>query len=393
MGVLEKILEGVAELQYKHALLILIVFLIFTIFMLFGAVKIRMESDINKEMPQQLPIYQLNDKIKDSFGGQDSIILLFSLDNKNNYKKAPKDIRDPEVINYIIKFHNELKNENSIDNVLSIASYLPSNYNFKSIEEVKFLLNQNPQLNMFFSKDYKDMMMFIESDVGSSEEKVKALNELIDQKIKDMSLPAGVKVMKTGTPPMRITVFEMLGRDALYTLTLAAIIILFLLFITEGSFTKGMLAFLPLTFGLIWTAGTMGWLGIKLSIATVGLGAMLLGLGVEYGVFMLTRYKEERKKGNNQENALKKAVPSVGSAMLGSGGTTIVGFLALTLSIMPMMKHLGISLAIGIFYSLMAAVLLAPIIIVLEERFEFWYSHRNYERAKIKKESLRGNEL
>ena len=385
MGFLESFLEQVAVLQKKYAIPVLIIILLITIFLAFGVSKIRMESDINKEMPQNLPIYQLNDKITDTFGGQDTVILIFTLDESIDYKNAPKDIRDPRIVNYLATLQSELEGESLIDDVGSIATYT-SNINFQSLDQVKAFLKSAPQLQTFFSKDYKTTLMFVTADVGSSEEKIHALSNLINDKIKGLSLPSGVKVMQTGTPPMRVTIFSLLARDAAYTLVLAAIIILLLLFIMEGSITKGFLVFTPLTFGLIWTMGTMGWLGIKLSIATVGLGAMILGLGVEYGVFMLTRYKEERSKGKNQLESLKVAVPGVGSAILGSGGTTIVGFLALTLSIMPMMQHLGISLALGIFYSLFAAVFVAPIIIILEEQFEVWQTHRKHAKLSAKKD-------
>ena len=73
-----------------------------------------------------------------------------------------------------------------------------------------------------------------------------------------------------------------------------------------------------------------------------------------------------------QEEALEVAVPSVGSAIMGSGSTTIVGFLALTLSIMPMLQNLGLSLALGIFYSIISSVIVGPALLVMEENFQEW---------------------
>ncbi|MCF7861221.1 MMPL family transporter [Candidatus Woesearchaeota archaeon] len=390
MGILEEFLTKVAETQKKYALPIMISVILMTVFLGYGATKISIESDINKEMPQDLPIYQLNDKITDTFGGQDTVILIFTLDESMDYKNAPKDIREPEIINYLSNLQHELESESMVNSVGSFATYI-SNMNFNDVEQVKTFLKAAPQLESFFSRDFKTTIMFVTADVGSSEEKIHALSSLISDDIKGLSLPAGVKVMQTGAPPMRVTIFSLLAEDALNTLLLAALIILLLLFVMEKSFTKGLLVFAPLTFGLIWTMGTLGWLGIKLSIATVGLGAMILGLGVEYGVFILTRYKEERAKGKNQLNSLKIAVPGVGSAILGSGATTIVGFMALTLSVMPMMQHLGVSLALGIFYCLFAAVFVAPVIIILEEKFEQWNTHRLYLKYSGKKdEHMRG---
>ena len=392
MSFLETFLERVAILQKKHAIAVLIIILVATLFIGYGITKIQMESDINKEMPQELPIYKLNNKITDTFGGQDTTILLLTLDDSIDYKDAPKDIRDPSIINYLKILQVELEKESMIEGVTSIATYT-SNIDFKNLNQVQTFLKAAPALGSFFSKDYKTTIMFVTADVGSSDEKVHALSKLINDKIDGLSIPSGLKIMQTGTPQLRITIFSLLASDAMFTLVLAAAIILLLLFIMERSFTKGLLVFSPLMFGLIWTMGTMGWLGIKLSIATVGLGAMILGLGVEYGTFILTRYKEERDKEKNQLDSLKVAVPGVGSAILGSGATTIIGFLALTLSVMPMLQHLGVSLALGIFYSLFAAVFVSPIIIILEEQFEYYYTHRKHEKILSKKEKHMRNEL
>jgi len=148
----------------------------------------------------------------------------------------------------------------------------------------------------------------------------------------------------------------------------AAVIILILLILIKRSFTRGVLVFTPLVFGLTWTLGLMGWFNIPLSVATVGIGAMILGLGTEYGIFLVERYEEEREKGKNQKDALITALPSVGSGIIGSGTTTIVGFLALLLASMPMIQHLGETLALGIFCILFATIVISPALILLEER-------------------------
>ncbi|VVB89927.1 MMPL family protein [uncultured archaeon] len=160
----------------------------------------------------------------------------------------------------------------------------------------------------------------------------------------------------------------------------------------EGSYTQGLLVFAPLSLGLIWTMGTLGWLGIPLSVATVGLSSMILGLGVEYGVFMLTRYNEERAKKNNQLDSLRTTVRGIGSAIIGSGLTVIVGFGVLAFATVPMIQHLGETLALGIAFCLLAALIVNPVFILLEEDYVYWNAHRKLEKLAARKEEhiLRG---
>jgi predicted RND superfamily exporter protein len=162
----------------------------------------------------------------------------------------------------------------------------------------------------------------------------------------------------------------LMREDMVFTTLVAAIIIFGLLALLERSFTKGFLVFLPLIFGITWTFGTMGFLGIPVSISTVMVGAVIIGLGVEYGIFMVSRYYEGRSRGNTTRDALRIAVTNIGASTFGSAATTTAAFFALTLSVMPMIQHLGQTLAMGILFCWVAAVVVNPCFIVFEERIE-----------------------
>ncbi len=375
---LESGLKKLAYFQKKYAIMIFILVLLITAFLSVGLTKIAVESDIEKGMPQDLPIFKIDKKISDKFGGQDIILVVVQLDYDSDVSEVPIDIRDPKIMNFLRELEKNLQDEDMIDSVQSVGSIFNQFGELQSLEQVKSVLEMVPDSNMFFNKDYSITLLIISSDIGSSEEKVKELNDLILENIENSQKPVGIKTLITGTSPMKATLMELIVHDAVFTLLIAAVIILILLIIMEKSFTKAILIFFPLILGIIWTLGTMGWLNIKLSISTVSIGAMILGLGVEYGTFLVTRYKEERKS-KDQLNSLQIAVSGVGSSIIGSGLTTIVGFLALTLSIMPLMRDLGLTLALGIGFCLIIAVFANPSMIILEENFEKWlitYKHK-----------------
>jgi len=384
--ILESLLKKLASFQMKYSVFIIIFMLFVTGFLAIGLTKISIESDIDKGMPKDLPIFKITDKINDKFGNQETVLIVIKLDENSVDKESPIDIRDPRVINFIINLEENLKKEDLVENVQSIGSIFNQIGKPNSLEESKLILSHVPNSEAFFNKDYSATIIAVSSDLGSGQEKVKELNKVIKENIEYSQKPKGIKTMVTGTPPMRVMVFDLLVHDAIFTLLIAAIIIFILLLLMEKSFTKSLLIFLPLLLGITWTLGIMGWLSIKLSIATVGIGAMILGLGVEYGVFVVTRYKEERET-KTQLESLQTAVSSVGSSIIGSGSTTIIGFLALTLSVMPMLRDLGIILAMGIGFSLFIAVFINPSLIIAEENFEKWLTHRKHEKhsKKLKK--------
>ena len=384
MDPLQKSLVRLAEMQRKHAKLLAVLVIIFTIVLGIGLKDLAINSDFRKEMPKDLPIFALNDRISAKFGGEDTVVIAVQIDDSVDLNSAVRDIRDPRVIQSLIFLDGVLRDESSITSVTSPATFFRGKSEVTPEEITQTL--RNPQANAFFSQNYKMTLMYVTADIGSGEEQIKSFDDFIQKRIDYTPKPPGVKFGITGGPTLRMTIFDLLKSDAVYTLIVAAVIILLLLFVMEGSYTRGLLVFAPLSLGLIWTMGTLGWLGIPLSVATVGLSSMILGLGVEYGVFMLSRYTEERAKNNGQLDSLRTTVRGIGAAIIGSGLTVIVGFGVLAFATVPMIQHLGETLALGIAFCLLAALFVNPVFILLEEDYEYWNTHRKLENLAAKKE-------
>jgi len=385
MDPLQKSLVSLAEMQRKHAKLLAVLVIIFTIVLGIGLKDLTINSDFRKEMPKDLPIFALNDRISAKFGGEDTVVIAVQIDDSVDLNSAVRDIRDPRVIQSLIFMDGMLREESSITSVTSAATFFRGKSDVTPEEITQTL--RNPAANAFFSRNYKMTLMYVTADIGSGEEQIKSFDEFIQKRIDYTPKPPGVKFGITGGPTLRTTIFDLLKNDAVYTLIVAAVLILLLLFVMEGSYTRGLLVFAPLSLGLIWTMGTLGWLGIPLSVATVGLSSMILGLGVEYGVFMLSRYTEERAKNNGQLDSLITTVRGIGSAIIGSGLTVIVGFGTLAFATVPMIQHLGETLALGIAFCLLAALFVNPVFILLEEDYEYWNTHRKLEKLAAKKET------
>ncbi len=382
---LETNLMKLAEIQKKHTKILAVIVIILTIILGIGLKDLTINSDFRKEMPRELPIFALNDRVSDKFGGEDIVVIAVQIDESADSKQAVRDIRDPRVIQSLIFLDKELRGETTVVSIASPASFFRSKKAY-SDEEITQTLRSTPQADAFFSRNYKMALMYVMADIGSGEDQIQIFNKLTQKHIDYTPKPPGVKFGITGQPILRMTIFDLLKRDAVFTLVVAATIILLLLFVMQRSYTQAFLIFAPLSIGLIWTMGTLGWLGIPLSVATVALSSMLLGLGVEYGVFVLSRYNEERAKNYSQLDSMKTTVYSIGTAVIGSGTTTIVGFGVLSFASVPLMQHLGQTLALGIAYCLLAALIVNPVFILLEEDFEYWNTHRKLAKLITKKE-------
>src|SRR5512139_4276198 len=114
---LETNLKKLAQIQRKHTKLLAVMIVLFTVIIGVGLKDLTVNSDIRKEMPTDLPIFKLNDRISDEFGGADTVVIAVQLDDSVDSERAVRDIRDPEVIRSLIFLDGELKDVESISSV------------------------------------------------------------------------------------------------------------------------------------------------------------------------------------------------------------------------------------------------------------------------------------
>jgi len=95
---------------------------------------------------------------------------------------------------------------------------------------------------------------------------------------------------------------------------------------------------------------------------------MIIGIGIEFGVFVVNRYLEELNKGTERNIAIQKGVSGVGRAILASTTALTIAFLALGTGDLTIMADMGIALAIGIIYAMLAALFVNPAFIVIEDK-------------------------
>ena len=125
---------------------------------------------------------------------------------------------------------------------------------------------------------------------------------------------------------------------------------------------------LPLVMSLSWTFGVTYLVIGSLNMITVGLFAILFGLGIDFGIHIFARYREARRRGLDIERALTETVVQTGSALTTTAVTTSVAFYSLLLTDFKGFSEFGFIIGTGILFSLVAMVAICPAFIVLAER-------------------------
>jgi putative drug exporter of the RND superfamily len=110
------------------------------------------------------------------------------------------------------------------------------------------------------------------------------------------------------------------------------------------------------------------------SQTTVILIVVLFGIGTDYILFLMFRYRERLRAGDSPRQAVATAVERVGEVIASAAGVVIVAFLALLLSSLSIFRSLGPTLAIAVAVTLIAALTLIPAVVTLLGTRVFWPS-------------------
>ena len=149
--------------------------------------------------------------------------------------------------------------------------------------------------------------------------------------------------------------------EAISTTIAVALTVLALFFwVTVRQPALGFVAVFPIVLVLISVLGTMALLDIPYTLITSIITALSIGIGVDYTIHMIHRYREEYSLERNPEKAAIRTLSITGSALLGSALTTALGLGVLVFSPLAASQQFAITAAITIAYSLIVSIVLVP---------------------------------
>ena len=202
--------------------------------------------------------------------------------------------------------------------------------------------------------------------------------------IKPLVAGTGLTEGVTGSAAQQLDSQQSSTRAEQIVLLATLVLILVLLLVI---FRSPIIALLPLIVialvsqvatGLISDVNKALHLNADSSVSTI-LIVVLFGIGTDYILFLMFRYRERLRSGEDSKQAMASAVARVGEVISSAAGVVIVAFLALLLSTLSVLRSLGPTLAIAVAVTLIAGLTLVPAVVSLLGPRVFWPS-RSWRR-------------
>ncbi len=201
-------------------------------------------------------------------------------------------------------------------------------------------------------------------------ESAKAVRDIVQR----IHPPSGVKVYVTGPTPLSADLINV-GERTVVKSTLATVVVIFiLLLLVYRSMTTVLLMLamvgieLAAVRGIVAVLCQNGVIGISTFAISI-LVALAIAAGTDYAIFLVGRYHEARKAGEDPETAYYTAYRGVAHVILASGLTIAGATYCLSFTRLPIFRTMGASCAVGMLVAVAVALTLVPAVLTVASRF------------------------
>ncbi len=137
--------------------------------------------------------------------------------------------------------------------------------------------------------------------------------------------------------------------------------------IAFGSMAAGLSLLIPLAVSVLFTFGVLGWMGVTLTVETLPVAALGIGLGVDYGIYVISRLRGEfiLRRHMPLAEAIYRSLKTSGKAVFFTGMTVAVGVYAWAFSPIRLQARLGLVLGSILLLNVIGSLILLPCLISL----------------------------
>jgi hydrophobe/amphiphile efflux-3 (HAE3) family protein len=358
-----------AHFIYKYRFFIMAICILIGAGSLFIIPKIKVDPDIRNYIPESIDSRVQTDRIESEFGTQDMVMILFSdscildPDNLRRIKDTDRGISKlGGVSSRISPFTvRRISSEEGMMVVNPLIGEIPSDK--EQIQKLGEDIFAND-----FARDIVISSDLTTASVTATVNRTVEENETtdrIDSIVK--ALPGKAEVMKGGLPYIRKSILRDVRNDAIILIPAALLIMLMVLRLNLGNWRSVFIPFSIVFLTTVFSMALVPLFGWKMSIITVLVPVILIGVANNYGIYIVARFQE--LKLNNPDipvnELLKILIKSLIMPILFSGLTTVAGILGLIAhSIIPA-KQVGVLAASGVTLALLMSLLLIPSLIAI----------------------------
>lgn len=169
----------------------------------------------------------------------------------------------------------------------------------------------------------------------------------------------------TGSPFIRQEQLEATTESLQRSIPIAATAAFILLLVAFRSVRFAIVTIIPIGLVVVWLYAIMQVSGFALNFVTATIGAVSIGVGIDFSIHLTQRFREELHRAGSRLEAMTMALRGTGVALAGSAASSVVGFAIMGLAPMPLFSSYGFLTSIMVFLAVLAALVVLPSLLLI----------------------------
>jgi predicted RND superfamily exporter protein len=343
-----------------------------------GAARIHVDTTFKRQFPRGHPVRLADDILGRTFSGTNTLVFLV---------EGPVEgaLNDPAALTAIEGLQRFVETDPDVGKTLSILDYvkemqralnggraeIPPSADLVSQYLFLYSMSGGPEdLNSQIDLEHRRaaVRVFLRSDSTAYGEQLLArVRERVAA-----TFPPGYVVNYSGTIASSAALTEAMVQGKMLNMLQIGTIIIAVSGLMLRSLLGGLLVATPLAVAVLMNFGVMGFLGIPLDVITSPIAAMAVGIGSDYAVYFLFRFREELAVSRTATLALASTMQTSGKAIVYVSSAIAGGYLVLCSSGFVFHIELGTLVALAMVVSSLAAITLLPALaLIVKPRFLF----------------------
>ena len=340
-------MKRMALWEAKHPKIVIAIALALIVPAIIGFIMTRVNYDIMSYLPDSVESVQGEEILDKTFNNASMSIIVVE----------KSDAR------YVAALKDEIEKMDAVSSVIWV----------NSLADISIPQDVLPDAlkDIFYSKSSDSTMMLVQYKyAGSSAETMQTIKNIKTLLSKNAFI-SGVSAIVEDTK-------ELSDKEAPIYIVLAIVVALVAMSFMMESWLQPFIVLAALGIAIIYNMGTNVFKG-EISFITQSIAAILqLGVTMDYSVFLIDRYNEEKLKTPIREEAMANAVTKSFTALMGSSLTTIFGFLALCFMTFTLGLDIGLVMAKGVVLGILTVVLILPELVLIFEDTMNKYKHKSF---------------
>ncbi len=353
------------DIVLKHSTFTIIITAVIIVLSIYGMTKVWINSSFLDKFEKDSDIVKTDAFINEHFGGTSTINLILDGKEKNTFKR-------PDVLKLVNKMQHDVVNHvpvvgsafslvdflNRINQVMHAdsAKYyrIPDSQDLIAQYLLLYEMSGDPE-NLTKVVDYKYKKLNLTFQLKSDNSKATKSALAAIEKYKDDFKKLGVKMNYAGSGYKALVFTDLILEGQIMSLVMSIFIVFILLLIMFRNFKVSIIGTVPILVTAFISFGIMGWLDIPLNSTTALLSSIAVGIGIDYAIHFIERYRINVKIGDKLL-ASKVTMSESGKAILFNAIVVIAGFLVLLFSVFPPNRELGFLVSINMFTSFLGTL-------------------------------------